>query len=179
MDPMDAGLAALLGAAVGSLTTLGTAMVSGRSAARTQFAQWRRQHRRDAYAGYLAAVYDRDIALDAVRDALRTDRPDPGALDERLEHFDARVRDVHRAAEFVLLEGPEPVVQALYRTVHAADALAETIRRMTQDAHTGDTTRKEADTALATEREHALYQSVKALRAAAAGALGESGTGAR
>ncbi|MDI9832462.1 hypothetical protein [Streptomyces sp. KAU_LT] len=64
---MDAGTTALLGAAVGSLATLGAAVVTGRVAAHAQFAQGRRQHRRDAYANYLAAVYDRDVALDAVR----------------------------------------------------------------------------------------------------------------
>ncbi|MFJ9545429.1 hypothetical protein [Streptomyces erythrochromogenes] len=48
---MDAALTALIGAAVGSLATLGSAMLTGRNTARAQFVQWRRQHRRDAYAG--------------------------------------------------------------------------------------------------------------------------------
>jgi hypothetical protein len=173
---MDAGLAALLGATVGSLATLGSAMVTGRAAARSQFAQWRRQHRRDAYANYLAAVYDRDVALDAVRDALRADRPDLQAVDEKMERFYAQARGVHRAAEFVILEGPQSVVEALHRAVHAADALAEVMRRMVRDAHAGDTSRKTADTALAAEREHLLYQAVKALRVAAAHVLGDGRT---
>ncbi|MFB7732836.1 proline dehydrogenase [Streptomyces sp. NPDC056112] len=173
---MDAGLAALLGTAVGSLATLGSAMVTGRVAARSQFAQWRRQHRRDAYANYLAAVYDRDVALDAVRDTLRGDSPDLREVDEKTERFDAQVRGVHRAAEFVILEGPRSVVEALYRAVHAADDLAEVVRRMVRDAHAGDTSRKAADTALAAEREHLLYQAVKGLRAAAADVLGDSRT---
>ncbi len=171
---MDAGLAALLGATVGSLATLGSAMVTGRAAARSQFAQARRQHRRDAYASYLAAVYDRDVALDAVREALRDDNPDLRVVDERMDLFLARARDVHRAAEFVVLEGPESVVEALYRAVHAAGDLAEVVRRMVRDAHAGDTCRKPADTALAAEREHLLYQAVKGLRAAAAEVLGDS-----
>ncbi|MCX4850267.1 hypothetical protein [Streptomyces sp. NBC_00893] len=50
---MDSGLAALLGAAVGAATTLGAAVVNGRAQARSQHAHWSRQHRRDAYAGYL------------------------------------------------------------------------------------------------------------------------------
>ncbi len=173
---MDAALAALLGAAVGSLATLGSAMVTGRAAARSQFAQWRRQHRRDAYANYLTAVYDRDIALDAVRDALRDDNPDLREVDERMELFRARARDVHRAAEFVVLEGPESVVEALYRAVHAAEDLAEVVRRMACDAHACDASRKAADTALAAEREHLLYQTVKALRTAAGDVLNGSQT---
>ncbi|MFJ7086388.1 hypothetical protein ACIQU8_24540 [Streptomyces griseus] len=50
---MDSGLAALLGAAIGSVATLGAAMVNGGSQARSQHAQQSRQHRRDAYARYL------------------------------------------------------------------------------------------------------------------------------
>ncbi|MGW4087143.1 proline dehydrogenase [Streptomyces sp. NPDC004822] len=170
---MDAGTTALLGAAVGSLATLGAAVVTGRVAAHAQFAQGRRQHRRDAYANYLAAVYDRDVALDAVRDALRADRPDLRAVDARMEQFRSRARDVHRVAELVILEGPESVVRALYRAVHAADDVAEVVGRMVRDAHAGETSRKAADLALAAEREHPSYQSVKALRAAASDVLGD------
>ncbi|MFF4509176.1 proline dehydrogenase [Streptomyces sp. NPDC001401] len=172
---MDAGLTALLGAAVGSLATLGSAMVTERAAARSQFSQWRRQHRRDAYANYLGAVYDRDVALDAVRDALRADRPDLRDVDEKMECFATQVRGVHRAAELVLLEGPPSVVNALYGVVHAADGLAEVMRRMVRDAHAEDTSHKAADTALAAEREHLLYEAVKGLRSAAADVLGDSG----
>ncbi|MFD8571291.1 proline dehydrogenase [Streptomyces sp. NPDC059639] len=170
---MDAGLTALLGAAVGSLATLGSAMLTGRVAARSQFAQWQRQHRRDAYANYLAALYDRDVALDAVRDALRADHPDLREIDANMERFHAQARNVHRSAEFVILEGPQSVVQALYRAVHAADGLAEVMRRMVRDAHAGDTSRKVADFELAAEREHLSYQAVKALRAAASDVLGD------
>ncbi|MFB6672341.1 proline dehydrogenase [Streptomyces sp. NPDC056390] len=167
-------MAALLGAAVGSLATLGSAMVTGRAAARSQFAQGRRQHRREAYANYLAAVYDRDVALDEVRDVLRADRPDLREVDEKMERFYVQVRGVHRAAEFVILEGPQSVVEALYRAVHAADDLAEVMRRTVRDAHAGDASRKAADIALAAEREHLLYQAVKGLRVAAADVLGDS-----
>jgi hypothetical protein len=170
---MDAGLAALLGAAVGSLATLGSAMVTGRAAARSQFAQSRRRHRRDAYVDYLTAVYDRDVALDAVREALRADRPDMGEVDERMERFRTQARAVHRAAESVVLEGPQSVAEALHRAVHAAEGLAEVVRRMVRDARSGDASRKEADAALAAEREHLLYQAVKGLRAAAADVLGD------
>ncbi|MBK6016668.1 proline dehydrogenase [Streptomyces sp. MBT53] len=162
----------MLGAAVGSLATLGSAMVTGRAVARSQFDQWRRQHRRDAYANYLGAVYDRDVALDAVRDALRADRPDLRDVDEKMERFVAQARGVHRAAEVVILEGPPSVVEALYGVVHAANDLAEVVRRMVRDAHAEDTSRKTEDTALAAEREHLLYQAVKGLRAAATDVLG-------
>ncbi|MEU6282236.1 hypothetical protein [Streptomyces sp. NPDC047028] len=42
---------------------------------------------------------------------------------------------------------------------------------MVRDARAGDASRKEADTALAAEREHLLYEAVKGLRAAAADVL--------
>ncbi|MFE9309160.1 hypothetical protein ACIQCF_14065 [Streptomyces sp. NPDC088353] len=71
------------------------------------------------------------------------------------------------------------MVEALHRAVHAADDLAEVVRRMVRDAHAGDTSRKAADTALAAEREHLLYQAVKGLRAAAADVLGEVGHASR
>jgi hypothetical protein len=109
---MDAGLAALLGAAVGSLTTLGAAIVNARAQARTQHVQWRRQHRRDAYAAYLSALHDRDIVMDEILDALQADQPDLPALDETVRHFIARAREVHRAAEVVILEGPPSIVEA-------------------------------------------------------------------
>ncbi|MFJ6560049.1 hypothetical protein ACIQMV_09230 [Streptomyces sp. NPDC091412] len=47
---------------------------------------------------------------------------------------------------------------------------------MVRDAPAGDTSRKAADTALAAEREHLLYQAVKGLRSAAADVLGDSRT---
>jgi hypothetical protein len=152
-------------------------MVTGRAAARSQFGQWRRQHRRDAYANYLGAVYDRDVALDAVRDALSADRPVLRDVDEKMERFATQVRGVHRAAEFVILEGPPSVVESLYRVVHTADDLTNVIRRMVRDAHAGDTSRKAADTALAAEREDLLYQAVKGLRAAASDVLDDSRIG--
>ena len=49
---MDAGIAALLGTAVGSTATLGAAILSGHLQSRSQHEQARRQFRRDAYAGH-------------------------------------------------------------------------------------------------------------------------------
>ncbi|MFD7258910.1 proline dehydrogenase [Streptomyces sp. NPDC059874] len=170
---MDAGLTALLGAAVGSLTTLGTAMLTGRTAARSQHEQWRRQHRREAYANYLGALHDRDVALDAVLGALRPESPDLRDVDEKVERFVALARTVHRSAEIVHLEGPPPAAQAADHVARASEALSAVVRRMVEDARAGDTTRKPADTALAAEREHALWQAVKDFRAAAGAVLGQ------
>ncbi|MGZ9930244.1 proline dehydrogenase [Streptomyces sp. NC-S4] len=169
---MDSGLAALLGAAVGSATTLGAAFVNGRAQARSQHAQWSRQHRRDAYAGYLGALHDRDIAMDAVLDALRPDAPDLSDLDEKTARFVALAREVHRAAEIVVLEGPASLAEAAERVTHASGDLSHVMRRMAADARAGDTTHKAEDTALAAERQRVLYQAVKDFRLAARGAIG-------
>ncbi|MER6252545.1 proline dehydrogenase [Streptomyces sp. NPDC001584] len=169
---MDSGLAALLGAAVGSATTLGAAIVNGRAQARSQHAQWSRQHRRDAYAGYLGALHDRDIAMDAVLDVLRADAPDLSDLDEKTGRFVALAREVHRAAEIVILEGPAPLAEVAERVTHASGGLSHVMRRMAQDARAGEVTRKAEDTALAAERQRILYQAVKDFRLAARSAIG-------
>ncbi|TQE37513.1 proline dehydrogenase [Streptomyces ipomoeae] len=164
---MDAGLAALLGAAVGSLATLGAAVVNGRSQAQTQHDQWHRQQRRDACAGYLSALHDRDIAMDAILEALREDEPDLLDVDEKIRHFIILAREVHRAVEVVILEGPASLEEAAERVTHASSDLSQVMRRMAENAHAGDTTRKAEDIALAAERERILYQAVKDFRLAA------------
>ncbi|MCG7205791.1 proline dehydrogenase [Streptomyces arenae] len=171
---MDAGLAALLGAAVGSLATLGAAVLSGRAQARAQHEQWRRQHRRDAYAAYLGALHDRDIAMDAVLDALRPDEPDLPGVDEKVRRFVGLAREVHRAAEVVVLEGPAALAEAADRITRASAELSAVMRRMVDDAHGGDTSRKDEDTALATARERALYRTVGDFRLAARRAIGNT-----
>ncbi|MEU6229777.1 proline dehydrogenase [Streptomyces sp. NPDC047042] len=168
---MDAGLAALLGAAVGSLATLGAAIVNGRAQARSQHDQWRRQHRRDAYANYLSALHDRDIAMDAILDALRSDDPDLPDVDEKIRHFTTLAREVHRAVEVVILEGPAPLVEVASRVTHASNDLSLVMRRMAENAHAGDATRSAEDIALAAERERILYQAVKDFRLAARSTL--------
>ncbi|MGW6531742.1 proline dehydrogenase [Streptomyces venezuelae] len=165
---MDAGLAALLGAAVGSLATLGAALVNGRAQARSQHDQWRRQHRRDAYAAYLSALHDRDIAMDAVLDALRPD------VDEKIRRFITLAREVHRAVEVVVLEGPAPVVEVAERVTRASGDLSLVVRRMAENARAGDDGRRAEDAGLAAERERALYQAVKDFRLAARTALGNT-----
>ncbi|WP_406738784.1 proline dehydrogenase [Streptomyces sp. NBC_00853] len=171
---MDSGLAALLGAAVGSATTLGAAIVNGRAQARTQHTQWSRQHRRDAYAAYLGALHDRDIAMDAVLEALRPDAPDLSDVDEKTGRFVTLAREVHRAAEIVILEGPVSLADAAERVTHASSDLSHVMRRMATNARAGDTTHKAEDTALAAERQRILYQAVKDFRRAARGAIGRT-----
>jgi isoaspartyl peptidase/L-asparaginase-like protein (Ntn-hydrolase superfamily) len=169
---MDAGLAALLGAAVGSVATLGAAIVGGRAQTRAQHDQWRRQHCRDAYASYLGALHDRDIAMDAVLDALRSDEPELPYVDEEIRRFIALAREVHRAAEVVILEGPASLVAVTERVADASSELSQVMRRMADDAHAGDSTRKAEDSALAAERERILYREVRAFRLAARGVIG-------
>lgn len=169
---MDAGLAALLGAAVGSIATLGAALVNGRMAGRLQFSQWRRQHRRDAYANYLGALHDRDIAADAVFDALAPERPDLGEVDERVQRFVALAREVHRAAEVVILEGPSSMAEAADDVAHASSDVSGLMRRMVRDARAAESSGRTANAALVESKKDALYQAVKKFRAAAGGVLG-------
>ncbi|MFF8961613.1 proline dehydrogenase [Streptomyces globisporus] len=171
---MDSGLAALLGAAVGSAATLGAAIVNGRAQARSQHAQQSRQHRRDAYARYLSALHDRDLALDAVLDALRPDRPDLTAVEERTARFVTLAREVHRTCEVVILEGPASVAAVAERVTNASAGLSYVMRTMAEDARAGDTTRKAEHAALAADRERALYEAVKEFRLAARAAIGQT-----
>ncbi|MEU9867201.1 hypothetical protein AB0C87_05050 [Actinomadura sp. NPDC048021] len=171
---MDAGLAALLGAAVGSLTTLGAAVVNGRTQARTQHVQWRRQHRRDAYAAYLSALHDRDIAMDAILNALQAEALDLPELDGTVRHFIARARDVHRAAEVVVLEGPPSLVEATDRIAEESRGLSEVMQRMVKDAHAGDTSERAEHSATASARERRLYRAVSEFRVQARGVLGNA-----
>ncbi|MFF5809147.1 proline dehydrogenase [Streptomyces sp. NPDC012746] len=174
LEPMDSGLAALLGAAVGSATTLGAAIVNGRAQARSQHAQWSRQHRRDAYAGYLSALHNRDIARDAVLDALRSDQPDLPDIDEKTGRFITLAREVHRACEIVILEGPAPLAEVAERVTVASSDLSDVMRRMAENAHAGNTTHKAEDIALAAERERILYEAVKDFRLAARSTIGKT-----
>ncbi|MES9539076.1 hypothetical protein [Actinomadura sp. NPDC000600] len=171
---MDAGLAALLGTAVGSLGTLGAAVVNGRAQARTQHVQWRRQHRRDAYAAYLSALHDRDIAMDAILSVLRGPSLDLPELDGTVQHFIARARDVHRAAEVVILEGPPSIVEATDRIAKESSGLSEVMQRMVKDAHAGDTGERAQHSATAAAQERRLYQAVSEFRVQARGVLGNA-----
>ncbi|WP_392892640.1 proline dehydrogenase [Streptomyces sp. LN699] len=169
---MDSGLAALLGAAVGAATTLGAAIVNGRAQARSQLAQWSRQHRRDAYAGYLGALHDRDIAMDAVLEALRSDQPDLPDVDEKTGRFITLAREVHRAGEVVILEGPASLAETAERVTRASGELSQVMRQMAEKARAGDTGGRAEDAARAAERERLLYEAVKDFRVAARNTIG-------
>lgn len=169
---MDSGIAALLGAAVGSLATLGAAVVGSRAAASAQRDQWRRQQRRDACANYLSALHDRDIAMDAVLDALRADHPDLDDVDARIRRFVTLAREVHRAVEVVILEGPATLADVAARVTHASDELSQVMRRMTESARAGDAARKAEEAAVAVEYERALYRTVQDFRLAARTIIG-------
>ncbi|QLH23645.1 proline dehydrogenase [Streptomyces sp. Rer75] len=172
---MDAGLAALVGAALGAVASLGAASVSGRAQARSQHDQWRRQVRREAYTQYLVALHDRDVAMDDVLRALDAEAPDQAVVDGRVETFIGLAREVHRAAEVVLLEGPSGVGEAVSGVAEASSALSGVMRRMVDDARRGDASRRAEDLALAVERSDALWEAVKAFRAVAGGVLGDGG----
>ncbi|HEY1967911.1 MAG TPA: hypothetical protein VGH89_08185, partial [Pseudonocardia sp.] len=144
---MDAGLAAVLGAAVGALATIGTSYVTGRA----QFGQWRRQHRRDAYVDYLSALHDRDIAMDAVLDAVEHHLPTA----EKVERFIELAREAHRSAEVVILEGPATMVTAVSDIGRASEDVAAAMRRLVAGQPAEAPTEQ-------------LYQAVKRFRAAAA-----------
>jgi hypothetical protein len=120
----------------------------------------------------LSALHDRDIAMDAVLDALRPDEPDLPDIDEKVGRFIILAREVHRAGEAVILEGPASLTQAVERVIHASSALSHVMRQMTENAHARDTTQKAENTALAAERERSLYQAVKDFRIAARDAIG-------
>ncbi|MFG2985755.1 proline dehydrogenase [Streptomyces sp. NPDC048258] len=163
---MDSGLAALVGAAIGSAASLGAAFVSGRVQARSQHAQWRRQVRRDAYTQYLTALHARDVALDEVLRALGPDAHALHTVDERVRDFVSLARQVHRSAEVVLLEGPASMADAVSRVSDASAALSEVMRTMVARAQEGDTSRYREDSALASERSAALWDAVGRLRLA-------------
>ncbi|WP_372351167.1 proline dehydrogenase [Streptomyces sp. KL116D] len=164
---MDAGLAAVLGAGVGSLATLGAAFISGRSQAQAQHRQWRRQQRRDACAGYLSALHDRDIAMDYILAALRADEPALSDVDDGVRRFVDLAREVHRSLEVVVLEGPAGLAAVADRVTRASHELAVVMRRMVDDAHAGERARRAEDLAVAAQREHLLYQTVQDFRRAA------------
>ncbi|MES9507242.1 hypothetical protein ABWJ92_12645 [Streptomyces sp. NPDC000609] len=74
-------------------------------------------------------------------------------------------------AEVVIIEGPLAMVAA-DRIARAPGDLFDVMRRMVKNAHAGDASHKAADTALAAEREHVLYQAVKSFRSAVRDVLG-------
>ncbi|MER8098124.1 proline dehydrogenase [Streptomyces goshikiensis] len=122
----------------------------------------------------LGRVHDRDVAMDAVLDALRSDQPNLADIDEKIGRFITLARGVHRACEVVILEGPAPLSEVAERVTNASSDLSYVMRRLVENAHRGDTTRKAEDTALAAERERTLYQAVKDFRLAASSVIGRA-----
>lgn len=112
--------------------------------------------------------------MDAVFGALQPETPDLRDVDDKVHRFVALAREVHRAAEVVILEGPFPTVEAADRVARASGDLSSVMRRMVRNAHAEDFSQKVVDTALAAERERALYQAVKDFRAAASDVLGNA-----
>ncbi|ATL28760.1 hypothetical protein [Streptomyces formicae] len=140
---MDAGLAAILGAAVGACGTAVAAGVSG-FFARSQLAQQlaaqhrqmerqiradlatqMREPRRQAYVDYAAEVGGQLDALDWVLHALSTAPSLRSAAAERLDVFGL---SSSTAYEGVLLEGPEEVA-------HAASELMAAVQKARSLAH--------------------------------------------
>jgi sugar phosphate isomerase/epimerase len=171
---MDAGLAALLGTAIGSVASLGAAFVGGRTQAKSQQDQWRRQVRREAYTQYLAALHDRDIAMDDVLRALQPDEPEMASVDEHVQRYIALARTVHRAVEVVMVEGPSTMEEAAHRVGQASAALSEVMQRMVKNAQARDTASKSADSALAAQKSSALWDAEVHFRMAARNVLGNA-----
>ncbi|WP_406118740.1 hypothetical protein [Streptomyces sp. NBC_00989] len=112
--------------------------------------------------------------MDAGLAALRSDEPELPDVDEKIRRFIALAREVHRAAEVVILEGPVSIVNFTERVADASSGLSEVMRRMANDARARDVTRKAEDVTLAAERERILYQEVRAFRVAARGVIGNA-----
>ena len=98
--------------------------------------------------------------MDAGLAALRSDEPELPHVDGEIHRFIALAREVHRAAEVVILEGPASLVSVAERVTDASTGLSEVMRRMADNAHAGDAARKAEDVALAVERERILYRAV-------------------
>ncbi|MGR3931667.1 hypothetical protein [Streptomyces sp. BRA346] len=115
------------------------------------------------------------MAMDDVLRALGAEAPDQAVVEGRVETFIALAREVHRAAEVVLLEGPSGVGEAVSGVAEASSALSGVMRRMVDDARRGDTSRRAEDLALAAARSDALWEAVKGFRLVAGGVLGAGG----
>ncbi|MEV8533982.1 hypothetical protein [Streptomyces sp. NPDC051211] len=112
--------------------------------------------------------------MDAVLDALRSEQPDLPDIDEKIARFITLAREVHRACEIVILEGPTPLAEVAERVTVASSDLSHVMRRMAENAHAGNTTHKAEDIALAAERERTLYEAVKDFRLAARSTIGKT-----
>ncbi|MFI8787139.1 hypothetical protein [Streptomyces sp. NPDC055105] len=111
MSDMDAGLAAILGAAVGGILgasgTLGTALVSGRLQGRNNHEQWQRDGRRAAYSELLRFAADLEQEIDGLYHR-RTPRT-PNDVVEQAERVIERLHALRATAATVMVEGPPGV----------------------------------------------------------------------
>ncbi|MER7396949.1 hypothetical protein ABT381_15725 [Streptomyces sp. NPDC000151] len=123
---MDAGIAALIGTAIGTGGTLGSTWLAGRYQGRTQYAQWRRQGRRDAYSALIAAVTAHREAADSLM-RLLDDTYSPDDASRALEHLNRLLPAVRAAAPVVAVEGPADVSALAQDMTHGAMELTSDI----------------------------------------------------
>ncbi|MFF7170438.1 hypothetical protein [Streptomyces pseudovenezuelae] len=135
---MDAGIVALLGAAIGVLGAavgaggaVGAAAVTGRHQAKNQRTQAQRESRRHVYADFLRRVHE------YMATTLDTVPTDPEALKEALH---ATMREIDHAISLIAIEGPEAVVRSANRIFQHLrsheSAMAEWLATPEGDHHT-------------------------------------------
>lgn len=110
--PMDAGVAAILGAAVGGILgaggTLAAAATAGRLQGRSQHEQWRREGRREAYSSFIACVGTFETAANSWMEL--DDNGQRGeVLTTALRAVEEQLNEVRATAPLVAIEGPEAV----------------------------------------------------------------------
>ncbi|MEH0394215.1 hypothetical protein ACFY6Q_24825 [[Kitasatospora] papulosa] len=101
--------------------------------------------------------------MDGILDLLRRDAP-VADIDDAVRRFVSLAREVHRAVEVVMLEGPAALAASAERVARASGDLSQVMRGMVDDAHAGDTTHRTEHLARAARMEHALYQAVQDFR---------------
>ena len=114
---MDPGLAAVLGATVGVLGSLGTAVLTWsatrwrvRTETRTEHARWRHQVRRDAYIGLLTSARTATSALLTALETLHANREQEAQ--QELTRAWQLLGPLESTLATVRLEGPMAVVPA-------------------------------------------------------------------
>jgi hypothetical protein len=115
---VDQGLAALLGASVGVTGTVAASAITGWSArlhiaaqAKADYAQWRRQARRDAYSAFLVPANEARNALKLAGRAFVGVR-DTKEVNRRLREAQGHLQLVQATWASLTIEGPQPVEQA-------------------------------------------------------------------
>jgi hypothetical protein len=134
---MDAGVAAVLGAAVGVAGTLGASTLAWFSA-RSQllakhlidYSERRRQARRDAYAAFLGNLSRVRASLRGCLDDLRQRSPDLSAIVDRLEESQGQAVLDDSFLYVVMLEGPAKVAEIASGAMEALDAMNGLIRNI-------------------------------------------------